>query len=98
MLGGAGPYARNIAPTAALFGGGLLRLEGAPWRARRHLFAPPFRGEALDGAVAIVQAETDRLIAAWGGRPGAFRPARDLSFAMLRILGRWLFGWRRCGW
>lgn len=92
VLGGDPAFERNIAPTRNLFGRGLLRLDGAPWRARRQLFAPPFRGEMLDEAVPIIQEETTRMISAWRARSAPFKPARDLSFLTLRVLGRLLFG------
>lgn len=84
---------RNVEPTEVLFGGGLLRLEGEPWKQRRALYAAAFRGEALADLVGVVQAEADRLIESWEARAGhAFRPSRELSSCLLRILGRFLFG------
>lgn len=85
-------FERNTHPTKNLFGEGLLRLNGATWRDRRHLFAPPFRAESLDMLVPIVQDEANRLITLWRSRSGTFKPQRDLSFSMLRILGRLMFG------
>lgn len=92
VLGGNPAFARNVAPTKNLFGGGLLRLEGEPWRQRREVFAPPFRRDALDPLVPLVQEETERLIARWKAHDGPLKPTRDLSFLMLRVLGRLLFG------
>jgi cytochrome P450 len=84
---------RNVEPTEAIFGAGLLRLEGEPWKQRRALYAMAFRGEALAEMVGIVQAEAERLIERWHARAGQpFRPSRELSASLLRILGRFLFG------
>jgi cytochrome P450 len=92
VLGGSAAFERNIGPTGNLFGRGMLRLDGAPWRARRQLFSPPFRRDAVDALVPIVQEETDRLITAWRAQSGAFKPTRELSFLTLRVLGRVFFG------
>jgi cytochrome P450 len=84
---------RNIEPIEAIFGEGLLRLEGESWKQRRSLYAAAFRGEPLAELVGIVQSEVERLIGSWHDRAGqAFRPSRDLSACLLRILGRFLFG------
>jgi cytochrome P450 len=86
-------FGRNTAATEHMFGRGLLRLDGQPWQQRRSLFAPAFRGEALAAVIAIVQDETDALIRSWHAHAGrSFRPARELSACMLRILARFLFG------
>lgn len=85
-------FERNTHPTKNLFGAGHLRLNGSTWRERRHVFAPPFRADSLDMLVPIVQDEADRLITLWRSRLGTFKPQRDLSFSMLRILGRLIFG------
>ncbi|HRI72364.1 MAG TPA: cytochrome P450, partial [Polyangium sp.] len=85
-------FERNTHPAKNLFGEGLLRLNGSTWRDRRHLFAPPFRAESLDMLVPVVQDEANRLITLWRSRSGTFKPQRDLSFSMLRILGRLIFG------
>lgn len=94
VLSGEDPaFERNIGPTEALFGDGLLRLEGEPWKARRQLLATAFRREALERVMEILREECDALIARWRARHGApFKPTRELSFLMLRVLGRLLFG------
>jgi cytochrome P450 len=92
VLGGSPEFEREIVPTKFLFGRGMLRLDGEPWRRRRHLFTPPFRAESMDDVVPIVHDEVDRLIASWRATTGPIKPTRALSFLMLRILGRWLFG------
>lgn len=86
-------FVRNIAPTRLLFGGGLLRLEGEEWKARRATFLPSLRPGTLDGAIQIIREEGAALAAEWqtrGAEP--FAPSRDVSFRMLRIIGRFLFG------
>ena len=84
---------RNVEPIEAMFGGSMLRLEGTAWRQRRALLATAFRGETLANLVSVVQAEAERLIGSWRARgTEPFRPARDLSACLLRILGRFLFG------
>ncbi|MBK6462411.1 MAG: cytochrome P450 [Myxococcales bacterium] len=92
VLGGSSAFLRNVEPTANLFGDGFLRLEGDTWRERRQRFSPTFRRDALEGAVTVIQEETDRLVELWRGRREPFKPTRDLSFTMLSILGRVLFG------
>lgn len=91
LLGGH-DFVRNALPTSNLFSRGLLRLEGAPWRRRRDALAPAFSPDAMRVAIEIIHDETDHLIDRWGTRSGTFRPARDLSFTMLRVLGRFSFG------
>ena len=87
-------FVRNPEAVATMFGRSLLRLAGEPWRARRSMLAPAFRGQGLGQAVEIVQSETEALIARWRGHGGrTFRPTRELSFCMLKILGRLLFGY-----
>jgi cytochrome P450 len=84
---------RNAEPIEAVFGGSMLRLEGEAWRRRRALVAAAFRGDGLADLVDVVQDEAEKLIASWrahGAEP--FRPARELSACLLRILGRFLFG------
>ena len=85
-------FVRNVAPTRYLFGRGMLRLEGSAWLRRKRLLAPPFAVDALQPVVSIVQEEADRLIARWSQNSASFRPVRDVSLLMLRILGRYLFG------
>ena len=85
-------FVRNVQPTERLFGKGLLRLEGDSWRKRRALLAPAFHGLNLQAAVPIIQDEIDKLIVRWQERRQTFRPSRDLSFLMARIVGRFLFG------
>ena len=85
-------FNRNAAPTVELSGLGLLRQEGEPSADTRRLFAPAFRVSALEPAVAIVQEECGRLIATWTQKTEV-KPTRDLSFLMLRVLGRVLFGY-----
>ncbi|MCO4763673.1 MAG: cytochrome P450 [Myxococcales bacterium] len=85
-------FLRNVRPTRHLFHNGILRLEGDVWRERRALFNPTFRRDSINEVVPIVQQETDRLIAAWSEDGQGIRPARDLSLVMLRILGRFIFG------
>lgn len=92
VLGGSPAFERYVTPTANLFGGGLLRLDKEPWRARRQLLAPAFRRDATTELVAIVHAETEALISNWRGHGQAFKPTRELSFLMLRIFGRLLLG------
>lgn len=92
VIAGGGDFIRNVQPTQNLFRRGMLRLEGDEWRKRRRLFATPFRAIALEDAIPVIQDETDRLIDKWKTRDGAFKPSRDLSFVMLRVLGRFLFG------
>ncbi|HQY61189.1 MAG TPA: cytochrome P450 [Polyangiaceae bacterium] len=92
VLGGSSAFLCNVEPTANLFGDGFLRLEGDTWRERRQRFSPTFRRDALEGAVTVIQEETDRLVELWRGRREPFKPTRDLSFTMLSILGRVLFG------
>jgi cytochrome P450 len=84
---------RNVEPLEAMFGGSVLRLEGQASKQRRALMATAFRGDALVDLVGIVQAEAETLIAEWRARGAQpFRPARELSACLLRILGRFLFG------
>ena len=87
-----GAFVRNVGPTEALFGKGLLRLEGKPWVDRRTLFADAFRGKGLAPALPIIQEEVARLIHDWSPRREAFKPNRDLSSFMFRVLSRFLFG------
>jgi len=92
VLTGNGDFVRNAMPTSNLFGRGILRLEGAPWRQRRDALAGAFSPDAMRVAIEIIQDETNHLIDRWSRRSGTFRPARDLSFTMLRVLGRFSFG------
>src|SRR5688572_20626658 len=71
--------ARPVGPTRLPFGDGALN--------------PGFRRGALEGAVGIIREEGAALVAEWRalGAP-SFSPSRDVSFRMLRILGRFLFG------
>lgn len=92
VLGPSPGFVRNPGPTSALFGEGLLRLDGKAWRTRRAVFAPAFTHEAVQDVLPVLQEELDRLIADWSKRKVPFRPARELSFCMLRTLGRFLFG------
>lgn len=83
---------RNSIPSEELFGQGLLRMEGKPWQQRRVLHAKAFRPGALQQVTAIIIDEAEQLIARWREHVGVFGPARELSSCMLRILGRFLFG------
>jgi len=86
-------FARRAEPTAMLFGGGVLRLEGEPWRARRAALMPAMRQAAGDAAIPVIREEAAALVADWEAHGGAeLSPARDVSFRMLRIIGRLLFG------
>jgi cytochrome P450 len=86
-------FARRAEPTRHLFGGGVLRLEGEPWKERRAALMPAFRRGALDGVAGIAREEGAALVEEWRARGAEpFSPARDVSFRMLRILGRFLFG------
>lgn len=86
-------FARRAEPTRMLFGGGVLRLEGEPWRARRAALMPAMRQLSGDAAIPIIREEAAALVADWEALGGAeLSPARDVSFRMLRIIGRLLFG------
>ncbi len=84
-------FLRNSAPSAFLFNRGLLRIEGEQWQKLRQILVPSFRGGAMNQAVPIIQAACDELIKKWSSQP-IVRPNRDLSFLMLQILGRAVFG------
>lgn len=86
-------FVRNPEPTRELFGRGLLRMAGPPWRRRRERFTPSLSGVHLGELVDVVQQETGVLLNRWSGTRGRlFKPTRELSWMMLRILGRFLFG------
>ncbi len=85
-------FLRNVHPTRQLFQNGILRLEGEVWRERRALFRPAFSRDSISDVVGIVQEEVDHLIRDWSAAGEAVRPARDLSLVMLRVLGRFIFG------
>ena len=87
-------FTRNVEAVDTMFGRSLIRLAGERWRERRSMLAPAFRGAALGGALDIAQDEVSQLIARWHARGvQPFNPTRELSFCMLRILGRFLFGY-----
>jgi enediyne biosynthesis protein E7 len=92
VLRGGEDFLRNVEPSKALFGAGLLRMEGKPWQRRRVLEAGAFHPGQLQQARALIVEEAERLIALWRTRAEVFSPTRDLSSCMLRILGRFLFG------
>lgn len=87
-------FLRNVEPSQALFGLGLLRMEGKPWQRRRVLEAGAFHPGPLQQARALIAEEAERLIAHWRTRSEVFSPTRELSACMLRILGRFLFGFQ----
>ena len=84
-------FIRNAAPTELLFGKGLLRLEGKQWEWQRQMLSVAFKRDIMDSAVPIIQNECDQLIQNWK-KAGTIRPNRDLSFLMMKILGKVIFG------
>lgn len=86
-------FERNAEPTEALFGNGLLRLDGEPWKVRRAALSAAFRATELARGVPIIREEFETLVDSWKRAPEQIvSPARDVSFVMFRVLGRLLFG------
>lgn len=93
VLLNADAFVRDGTATDVLFRKGLLTTDGEPWRARRQLMNPAFQRDAVTDAVPVICDEVEALLATWQLRSAApFSPHRDISTMMLRILGRFTFG------
>jgi cytochrome P450 len=80
---------RDVSASRLMFRSSILALSGEPWRPRRTLMNPAYHRDQVRDMVAVIAEESAALVEEWGRRGATpFRPNRDLSRLMLRILGR----------
>lgn len=92
VFGSRNDFQRDCTATERIFGGGTLTLAGEPWAERRRIVSPPMRHADVQSSFPIVAGAREELIEQWRGRSEPFGPMRDASLAMLRVLGRFAFG------
>jgi cytochrome P450 len=87
-----GAYVRNVSITRDLFRHALIGSVGERWKKRREILSPGFRQEMAGAAVPLIACYADQLVDEWKRRGAPFKPARDLSALMLRVLGGVVYG------
>lgn len=91
-------YRKQTAPylrSRALFGDGLLTLEGEPWRLRRRLVQPGLQRQALEGYTAIMERAASELGSRLQARVdsgGLVDMAAELTSTTFSVLSRTLLG------